>query len=70
MIQQINEDQETLIVVSTDLSHFHDYQTTQQKDALTANAIELLDAQKLSPEDACGTLPLMGALAAASENQW
>ena len=58
MIQQISEDPETLIVVSTDLSHFHDYQTAQQKDALTANAIELLDAQKLSPEDACGAFPL------------
>jgi AmmeMemoRadiSam system protein B len=59
-----------LIVVSTDLSHFHDYQTAQQKDALTANAIELLAAQNLSPEDACGAFPLRGALAAASKNQW
>ena len=70
MIQQFSEDSETLIVVSTDLSHFHDYQTAQQKDALTANAIELLAAQNLSPEDACGAFPLRGALAAASKNQW
>ena len=33
MIQQFSEDSETLIVVSTDLSHYHDYQTAQQKDA-------------------------------------
>ncbi|MBC8257595.1 MAG: AmmeMemoRadiSam system protein B [SAR324 cluster bacterium] len=70
IIQQFSADLETLIVVSTDLSHFHDYQTAQQKDAVTANAIELLDPQKLSPEDACGAYPLCGALVAASQNKW
>jgi len=70
MIQQFSADTETLIVISTDLSHFHDYQTAQEKDERTANAIELLEPQKLSPEDACGAYPLRGALVAASENKW
>ena len=70
IIQQFSADLETLIVISTDLSHFHDYQTAQQKDARTANAIELLDPQRLFPEDACGAYPLRGALAAASKNKW
>ena len=70
LIQQFSEDHETLIVISTDLSHFHDYQTAREIDARTANAIELLEQNRISTEDACGAYPLRGALLAASQNQW
>jgi len=70
IIQQFSEDTETLIVISTDLSHFHDYQTAREIDARTANAIELLEQNRISTEDACGAYPLRGALLAASQNQW
>jgi len=70
LIQQFSEDTETLIVISTDLSHFHDYQTAREIDARTANAIELLEQNRISTEDACGANPLRGALLAASQNQW
>ena len=70
IIQQFSEDTETLIVISTDLSHFHDYQTARKIDARTANAIELLEQNRISTEDACGAYPLRGALLAASQNQW
>jgi len=70
IIQQFSEDTETLIVISTDLSHFHDYQTAREIDARTANAIELLEQNRISTEDACGAYPLRGALLAASQNHW
>ena len=70
LIHQFSEDHETLIVISTDLSHFHDYQTAREIDARTANAIELLEQNRISTEDACGAYPLRGALLAASQNQW
>jgi AmmeMemoRadiSam system protein B len=70
LIQRFSEDHETLIVISTDLSHFHDYQTAREIDARTANAIELLEQNRISTEDACGAYPLRGALLAASQNQW
>ena len=70
LIQQFSEDHETLIVISTDLSHFHDYQTAREIDARTANAIEHLEQNRISTEDACGAYPLRGALLAASQNQW
>ena len=70
IIHQFSEDTETLIVISTDLSHFHDYQTARGIDARTANAIELLEQNRISTEDACGAYPLRGALLAASQNQW
>jgi len=70
IIQQFSEDTETLIVISTDLSHFHNYQTAREIDSRTANAIELLEQNRISTEDACGAYPLRGALLAASQNQW
>jgi AmmeMemoRadiSam system protein B len=56
---------ETLIVVSTDLSHYLDYRTCQQTDRRTAEAIERLDRDALGPESACGRLPVRGLLAVA-----
>ena len=70
LIQQFSKDTETLIVISTDLSHFNDYQTAQEIDTRTANSIELLEQYQISTEDACGAYPLRGALLAASQNQW
>jgi len=56
---------ETLIVVSTDLSHYLDYRSCQEMDRQTANAIERLDPSALGPESACGRVPLCGLLSAA-----
>jgi AmmeMemoRadiSam system protein B len=56
---------ETLIVVSSDLSHYLDYETARRRDARTAAAIESLDVSGLGPEDACGYLPIAGLVEAA-----
>ena len=56
---------ETLIVVSTDLSHYLDYRSCQETDHQTADAIERLDLSALGPESACRQVPLRGLLAAA-----
>jgi AmmeMemoRadiSam system protein B len=45
---------ETLIVISSDLSHYHDYDTTQRLDAATAKAIESLEAGAIDHQQACG----------------
>ena len=70
MILRYSEDDQTLIVISTDLSHFHDYQTSSELDLRTAKAIESLSPELLSPEDACGAYPLRGALLAATKRSW
>ncbi|AHE98117.1 AmmeMemoRadiSam system protein B [Thioalkalivibrio paradoxus] len=56
---------ETLIVVSSDLSHYHDYRTAQTLDAETCRAIEAMQDESLTPERACGCRPLAGLLRAA-----
>jgi hypothetical protein len=58
---------ETCIVVSSDLSHYHDYQTAQQIDRETARAIESLNGEKLDANQACGCHPIRGLLRVAKE---
>lgn len=56
---------ETLIVISSDLSHYHDYATAQRMDRRAAEAIESLDLGGLAEDQACGRLPILGLLTAA-----
>ena len=56
---------ETLIVVSTDLSHYHDHRTATEIDARTAAAIVARRAADIGPRDACGAHPVRGLLVAA-----
>jgi MEMO1 family protein len=56
---------ETLVVVSTDLSHYHDQQTAVDLDRRTAEAIIHCKVEDIGPEDACGAVPVRGALEAA-----
>ena len=55
---------ETLIVISSDLSHFHTYREAQAIDGETARHILALD-QLTSFDQACGALPINGLLAVA-----
>jgi AmmeMemoRadiSam system protein B/AmmeMemoRadiSam system protein A len=56
---------ETLLVVSTDLSHYHDYDACQRLDAATAAAIERFDIDAINSAGACGAVPTRGLLLAA-----
>jgi MEMO1 family protein len=63
-------DERTLLVVSTDLSHYLGYASAQERDLATAETIEQLAFDRLGPYDACGFAALNGALCAASGRQW
>jgi len=56
---------ETLIVISSDLSHYHDYETARGMDQAAARAIEQLDPEALDQEQACGRIPVCGLLEVA-----
>ncbi len=58
---------ETVIAVSSDLSHFLDRTSAEEIDSDTGRRIESLDADSLEGRRACGYLPIMGALAIAAE---
>lgn len=53
---------ETLIVISSDLSHFHDYATAQRLDRATSQAIERLRYEDIGYDAACGRNPVNGLL--------
>jgi AmmeMemoRadiSam system protein B len=56
---------ETLIVVSSDLSHYHDYGTAQRLDRETSRNVERLAFERIDDDHACGAYPVRGLLRAA-----
>jgi AmmeMemoRadiSam system protein B len=56
---------ETLVVVSSDLSHYHDSETARRLDARTSAAIESLRGEDITETDACGAVPVRGLLQVA-----
>jgi AmmeMemoRadiSam system protein B len=56
---------ETLIVISSDLSHYLDYESACETDAATSRAIEGLQPEAISQYQACGRIPVAGLLLAA-----
>jgi hypothetical protein len=56
---------ETVFVVSSDLSHYLDYATAKELDAVTCRAIETLDAAPIDYDHACGRVPMAGMLVLA-----
>src|SRR5262249_27745831 len=57
---------ETLLVISSDLSHYHSYETARRLDATTAASIENAAWASLGPAQACGHLPIAGLLIEAN----
>jgi MEMO1 family protein len=58
---------ETVVAVSSDLSHFLDQRSAQSIDTDTMRRIETLDAAALDGRRACGFLPIKGAVEIAAE---
>jgi hypothetical protein len=58
---------DTLVLVSSDLSHYYDYETARALDRAASDAIEALRPDGLDEESACGRVPVRGLLVAARE---
>lgn len=58
-------DEDTLVLVSSDLSHYLPYEEARRRDEQTAEAIEHLDPEALTPDDACGLIGVQALLLAA-----
>jgi AmmeMemoRadiSam system protein B len=58
----------TLIVVSSDLSHYEDDVSAATHDRRTADAIVAGDVEAIGPYDACGAAPVRGLLTAAMQH--
>ncbi len=62
VLEMLWGDEHTQIIISSDLSHYHDYPTAQRLDASTSKAIENLQLDAIGPQQACGCMPVRGLL--------
>ena len=62
LLRQLWDGPETLIVVSSDLSHYHSYETARRLDLSTAEAIEQGEWASLGSSRACGWVAVAGLL--------
>jgi AmmeMemoRadiSam system protein B len=61
---------DTLVIVSSDLSHYLDQQSAEQMDRVTAQAIEELRPWDLAPRSACGRTAIQALLEVAANRRW
>jgi hypothetical protein len=59
---------ETLIVISSDLSHYYDQAMARTLDGITTAAIEALRPEGLDEDSACGRVPVRGLLVSARQH--
>lgn len=69
LLERLWGGEETLIVISSDLSHYHDYATAQRMDSATSRAIETLNYAAIDYESACGRVPVCGILHLARQRR-
>ena len=62
LLEAVWDLEDLMVVVSTDLSHFHDHSTAIGLDRRTADAIVSARSDALDHHDACGVHPLRGLL--------
>jgi len=67
IIESFWDRDDVLVVVSSDLSHFLDYETARRADRETTRAIEA-HAQGLRPEQACGCRAINGLMRVAHDH--
>jgi len=65
LLKSLWGDTETLVVVSSDLSHYNDYERTRTLDESARRAIETLRGEQIGEDQACGRHALRGLLSRA-----
>ncbi|MCW8889787.1 MAG: AmmeMemoRadiSam system protein B [Sedimenticola sp.] len=68
VLEQLWGGSETLVVISSDLSHYLDYESARKMDFNTSHAIEALQPAALSFHSACGKTPVSGLLLSAKRH--
>lgn len=69
VIEKLWGNNETLFVISSDLSHFHNYESANALDKKTCEAIEHFNPEQIGFEQACGRNPVNGLLEVA-KRKW
>lgn len=70
LLARIGDEQGTVVLISSDLSHFHEYHTALRLDLATCEHIEHFEWQQLDHHHACGCTPIQGALQWATPQRY
>lgn len=70
LVDLVQSDPNALIVVSSDLSHYHDYWTARRLDTRLIDAIVAGDMEAAREGEACGLLPILTLMGIASRLGW
>lgn len=68
ILPYIKED--TLVVASSDLSHYYSYDKAIAKDSICTTAIPSLDFDRMGTCEACGKIPVLCLMHIAQANGW
>jgi len=63
-------DNDTLLIVSSDLSHYHPYEIAKQLDEKCIQAISEMDVEKAKECEACGKIPILTLMYLAKKMGW
>jgi AmmeMemoRadiSam system protein B len=63
-------DKSTLLIISSDLSHYHSYEEAKKIDSLANAAIPKLDLAKAEKIEACGKTAILTAMHIAKKFDW
>ena len=63
-------DDKTIVVASSDLSHYHKYQAAKELDERCVKAICDIDVDAMATQEACGKLPILALLHLALQKGW
>jgi hypothetical protein len=63
-------DDTTLVVASSDLSHYHPYDQARELDTRCVRAICDLDVEQMKSQEACGRTPILALLYLARQMGW
>ncbi|MEM5777252.1 MAG: AmmeMemoRadiSam system protein B [Candidatus Aenigmatarchaeota archaeon] len=63
-------DNKTIIIASSDLSHYYDYETAIKIDSLANEAVPKLDINKAKKIEACGKIGILALMKIAKKNGW
>ncbi len=70
LVEVLQADPNALVVVSSDLSHYHDYWTARKLDQALLDAIVKGDMAAAQKGEACGLLPILTLMSVALRLGW
>ncbi len=70
LMSRVARDSEAVLVISSDLSHYHPYERARQLDQALLDAIVEGDIEAAAAGEACGLTPILAVMEIARQSGW